>query len=129
MDVKSAFLNGELQETVLVTQLEGFVKKEQERMVYKLAKALYGLRQAPMAWYVKLSHYLEALGFVKCPYEHAVYTKREEAEILVVGVYVDALIITCTSTAMIINFKERISEKFEMSDLGRLSYYLGIEVK
>lgn len=76
LDVKSAFLNGELQETVYVTQPEGFVKKNKEHLVYRLIKALYGLRQAPRAWYARLSKYLEKLGFTKCPYEHAVYTKK-----------------------------------------------------
>lgn len=114
---------------MFVTQPEGFVKAGKERIVYKLFKALYGLRQAPRAWYAKLSQYLEALGFVKCPYEHAVYTKCEEAESLVVGVYVDDLIITGTSTTMIRHFKTQMSDRFEISDLGKLSYYLGIEVK
>lgn len=72
LDVKSAFLYGDIQEEVYVTQPEGFVKKGQEHLVYKLIKALYGLRQAPRAWYAKLSKYLEELGFVRCPYEHAV---------------------------------------------------------
>lgn len=128
LDVKSAFLNGELQETVYVTQPEGFVKKNKERFVYKLVKALYGLRQAPRAWYARLSKYLESLGFVKCPYEHAVYTKREGGEVLIIGVYVDDLLVTGTSTSIISKFKKQMGEEFDMSDLGKLSYYLGIEV-
>lgn len=67
LDVKSAFLNGELEETVYVTQPEGFIKEGKEQMVYRLVKALYGLRQAPRAWYSKLSKVLERMGFVKCP--------------------------------------------------------------
>lgn len=76
LDVKTAFLNGELQEDVYVVQPEGFVKKGQEHLVYKLIKALYGLRQAPRAWYAKLNKSLEDFGFVRCPHEHAVYIKR-----------------------------------------------------
>lgn len=128
LDVKSAFLNGDLQETVFVSQPEGFVRKGKAHLVYKLVKAFYGLRQAPRAWYAKLSKYLEELGFEKCPYEHAVYTKREGSEILVVGVYVDDLFITGTSATVISQFKKKMNEKFDMSDLGKLSYYLGIEV-
>lgn len=128
MDVKSAFLNGDLKEDVYVSQPEGFVKKNQEHMVYKLVKALYGLRQAPRAWYVKLSRCLENLGFSRCPFEHAVYTKRKGDEILVIGVYVDDLLITGTSVESINWFKRQMSSKFEMSDLGKLAYYLGIEV-
>lgn len=129
LDVKSAFLNGELQEVVYVTQPEGFVMKNSERLVYRLFKALYGLRQAPRAWYARLSKYLETLGFTKCPYEHAVYTKREGGEALVIGVYVDDLLVTGTSISVINKFKKEMGEEFDMSDLGKLSYYLGIEVE
>lgn len=128
LDVKSAFLNGELQEEVYVVQPEGFVKKGQEYKVYKLIKALYGLRQAPRAWYARLSKSLEELGFVKCLYEHAVYMRREGEEVLVVAVYVDDLLITGTSVTNISKFKREMISVFEMSDMGRLSYYLGMEV-
>lgn len=70
-----------------VAQPEGYVKENKEHMVYRLVKALYGLRQAPRAWYAKLSKCLEQLGFTKCPYEHAIYTKREGNEALIVGIY------------------------------------------
>lgn len=89
---------------------------------------MYELRQAPRAWYAQLNKCLESLGFTKCPVEHAVYTKREGDESLIVGVYVDDLIITGTSVVNIVKFKSQISNEFEMSDLGKLSYYLGIEV-
>ena len=128
LDVKSAFLNGKLYEEVYVNQPEGYVKEGHERKVYKLFKALYGLRQAPRAWYTQLNKCLEKLGFTKCPLEHAVYTKREGDESLIIGVYVDDLIITGTSVANIVKFKNEMSREFEMSDLGKLSYYLGIEV-
>lgn len=89
LDVKSAFLNGDLEETVFVKQPEGFVKENEEHKVYQLIKALYGLCQAPRAWYAKLNKCLKGLGFVKCPYEHAVYVQREGNEVLIVEVYVD----------------------------------------
>lgn len=94
LDVKSAFLHGELKEEVYVSQPEGFVKPENEGKVYKLSKALYGLRQAPRAWNVKLDHTLKSLGFQKCSLEQAVYTKRNETSTLLIGVYVDDLIVT-----------------------------------
>ena len=128
LDVKSAFLNGILLEEVYVRQPKGFVKKGQEDKVYKLLKALYGLRQAPRAWYSRFNQYLLKLGFVKCPFEHAVYTKKFGADSLIVGVYVDDLIITGTSASHIIKFKGDMSREFDMSDLGKLSYYLGLEV-
>lgn len=129
LDVKSAFLNGEIQEEVYVTQPEGFVKENEEHKVYKLLKALYGLRQAPRAWYARLNKCLEDLGFTKCPYEHAVYVRREGNESLIVGVYVDDLLITGTCVSNIDRIKKQISKEFDMTNMGKLSYYLGIEVK
>lgn len=128
LDVKSAFLNGELQEDVYVMQPEGFLVPGKEHLVYKLEKALYGLRQAPRAWYAKLNQCLNDLGFTKCPYEHAVYTKREKTGMLIVGVYVDDLLVTGTNKSLIKQFKEEMSKVFDMSDLGKLSHYLGLEV-
>lgn len=107
LDVKSAFLNGELDEVVYVSQPQGFVKKGQEQMVYRLFKALYGLRQAPRAWYAKLSRCLEEMGLSRCPHEHAVYTKREGNELLIAAVYVNDLLITSTSTSIIERFKRK----------------------
>jgi hypothetical protein len=105
MDVKSAFLNGDLVEEVYVAQPPGFEKKGEEHKVLKLHKALYGLRQAPRAWNSKLDKSLVALGFEKCPLEHAVYKRSRKGERLLVGVYVDDLIITGGSTREIEAFK------------------------
>ncbi|KAL8112473.1 hypothetical protein AgCh_019977 [Apium graveolens] len=121
LDVKSAFLNGEIQEEVYVTEPEGFMKKGNKQLVYRLVKALYGLRQAPRAWYAKLSKCLEELGFIRCPYEHAVYTKRIGGEMLLMGVYVDDLLVTGTSVSVIEEFKEQMNTHFEMRNLGKLS--------
>lgn len=129
LDVKTAFLNGDIKEDVYVAQPEGFVRQGHEQMVYKLLKALYGLRQVPRAWYAKLNSCLETLGFTRCPFEHVVYTRKEGHESMIVAVYVDDLLVTGTSVTMIEAFKKQMSQRFEMSDLGKLSYYLGIEVE
>lgn len=112
-----------------VSQPEGFVKAGEEHKVYKLLKALYGLRQAPRTWYARLNRCLENLGFIKCLYELAVYVKREGNESLIVSVYVDDLLITGTNVTNIMRFKKQMSGEFDMSDLGKLSYYQGIEVQ
>ncbi|CAA0812904.1 cysteine-rich RLK (RECEPTOR-like protein kinase) 8 [Striga hermonthica] len=129
LDVKSAFLNGELAETVFVKQAPGFAVKGEEHKVLRLRKALYGLRQAPRAWNAKLDATLVTLGFTRCATEHALYTRRWGKEELVVGVYVDDLIITGAREGDINGFKREMAARFRMSDLGQLSYYLGIEVK
>lgn len=128
LDVKSAFLNGDLEEEAYVEQPPGFVKPGKEGKVLRLKKALYGLRQAPRAWNAKLDSSLAHLGFVRCPSEHAVYTRGSGADRLLLGVYVDDLIITGASTTSIGAFKKEMMSIFKMSDLGLLSYYLGIEV-
>nr|GEX41344.1 zinc finger, CCHC-type [Tanacetum cinerariifolium] len=127
-DVKSAFLHGELKEEVYVTQPEGFTKKGNDGKVYRLIKALYGLRQAPRAWNIKLDSTLKSLDFKKCALKQAIYTKASKDSLLLVGVYVDDLIITGTPKKEIDKIKAQMEEKFEMSDLGLLAYYLGIEV-
>ena len=129
LDVKSAFLNGDLAEVVFVKQPPGFVQAGQEQKVLRLRKALYGLRQAPRAWNAKLDATMTELGFTRCASEHALYTRRRGKEHLIVGVYVDDLIITGARASDIARFKEEMASQFKMSDLGSLSYYLGIEVR
>ena len=128
LDVKTAFLHGDLREEVYVSQPEGFEIKGQENKVYKLHKALYGLRQAPRAWNEKLNKVLGNLGFSKCSKEAALYRKQDKDHVLLIAVYVDDLLVCGSSLELIQEFKEGMSKNFEMSDLGRLTYYLGIEV-
>jgi len=93
LDVKSAFLNSDLAEVVYVEQPPGYVVRGKERKVYKLHKALYGLRQAPRAWNAKLDSSLLKLGFRCSAAEHAVYMRGTGDDLLLVGVYVDDLIV------------------------------------
>ncbi|XP_010430806.1 PREDICTED: uncharacterized protein LOC104715053 [Camelina sativa] len=129
LDVKTAFLYGDLKEEVFVTQPEGFVVKGSESKVYKLNKALYGLKQAPRAWNAKLNMTLRRMGFQRCSKEPSLYYKKRRDELLVVAVYVDDLLVTGSDRSSIFDFKKRMAEQFEMSDLGLLTFYLGIEVK
>jgi hypothetical protein len=128
MDVKSTFLNGELKEEVFMQQPPGFVVAGKEHQVLHLRKALYGQRQAPRAWNIRLDESLTTLGFTKCPSKHALYTKQAAHGAIIVGVYVDDLVITGETKGDIEAFKE-MTKMFRMSDLGLLSYYLGIEVE
>lgn len=87
-----------------------------------------GLHQAPRVWNFHLDKFLKGLGFFRCPYEHAVYTKRKYGDILVVGVYVDEFLVTGSSVVKIEEFKTQMNSEFEMSDMWLLSYYLSIEI-
>lgn len=128
MDVKSAFLNGPLEEEVFVNQPPGFLREHEESKVYRLKKALYGLKQAPRAWKKRIVSFLIQMGFVKCTTEHGVYIKAQsESEILIVCLYVDDLLVTGSNGSEIADFKCKMMEEFEMSDLGELSYFLGLE--
>lgn len=127
--MKTAFLHGELKEEVYVTQPEGFMIKGKEEKVYKLHKALYVLRQEATAWNVKLNRSLKDIGFTRCSKEPLLYRKEVKEGLLVVCVYVDNLLMTRSSSKLISEFKQEMARKFEMSDLGRLTYYLGIEVQ
>ncbi|KAL6340376.1 hypothetical protein AAG906_006029 [Vitis piasezkii] len=117
-----------LETEVYVIQPPGFEIKGEEHKVLKLHKALYGLRQAPRAWNSKLDKSLRTLGFERCSLEHAVYMRNQGKGNLIVGVYVDDLIITGECIQDIDKFKSQMKKLFSMSDLGLLSYYLGIEV-
>lgn len=106
-----------------------YVKEGSEHMVLRLKKALYGLRQAPQAWNFKLDQSLVSLGFERSHVEHAVYKRAQGDTFLLVGVYVDDLIITRSNINDITEFKRQMKKMFNMRDLGLLCYYLGIEVK
>ena len=128
LDVKSAFLHGELNEAVFIEQPQGYEVKGAEYKVYRLKKALYGLKQAPRAWYNKLESYFIKEGFERCPSEHTLFTKTMEGKCLIVSVYVDDLIFTGNNVEMFERFKNSMKQEFDMSDLGRMKYFLGVEV-
>ena len=115
-DVKSAFLNGELEEEVYVAQPEGFIIGGKEDKVYRLRKALYGLKQAPRAWYSKIDSYFQESGFERSQNEPTLYVKRRgNSDFLIVCLYVDDII-------YIEELKSCMMEKFDMSDLGLLGF-------
>jgi hypothetical protein len=128
MDVKSAFLNGDLKEEVYVHQPPGFAIPGKEGKLFRLRKALYSLRQAPRAWNAKLDSTLKRMGFMPSPHEATIYRRGNGENVLLVGVYVDDLVITDTKDAEVAAFKEEIKATFHMSDLGHFAFYLGIEV-
>lgn len=129
MDVKSAFLHGELEEEVFVEQPLGYVRRGDKEKVYKLKKALYGLKQAPRAWYSKIESYFLKEGFQRCDYEPTLFIKAEEGnKVLIVSLYVDDLIFTGSDGLIFSAFKSSMKKEFDMTDLGKMKYFLGVEV-
>ncbi|KAE8732520.1 Detected protein of unknown function [Hibiscus syriacus] len=127
MDAKSVFLNGVLEEEVYVEQPLGYMKIGEEKKVLKLKKALYGLKQAPRAWNTRIDTYFKKNRFTQCPYKHALYVKKEKGNLLFVALYVDDLIFMGNNEEMIKDFKEAMTREFEMTDLGLMKYFLGLE--
>jgi hypothetical protein len=130
LDVKSAFLNGPLEVEVYMKQPPSFEVKGQEQKVYRLRKALYGLKQAPRAWNKRIDGFLMKEGFTKCVSEHGVYMKgSSKLDHIILCLYVDDLLVTGANEKEIRKFKSSLMQEFEMSDLGNLSYFLGMEFK
>ena len=129
VDVKSTFLNGVLMEEVYVEQPMGYEKEGQEHKVCRLKKSLYGLKQAPRAWYSRIDAYLLENGFGKCEGEPTLYIKEKYDKMLIVVLYVDDVIFTGNYAYLIENFKTVMKDEFEMTDMGLMRYFLGIEVE
>jgi hypothetical protein len=127
MDVKTTFLNGEIEEEVYIEQPDGFVIHEKESHVCRLKKSLYGLKQAPRAWYEKIDGYLMSLGFNKSVADPNLYYNIVGGECLILVLYVDDLFLT-GSESLIVECKRALDSEFEMKDLGMMHYFLGLEV-
>ncbi|KAG8502733.1 hypothetical protein CXB51_000654 [Gossypium anomalum] len=129
LDGKSAFLNGFLEEEIYVEQPKGLKIVGEEHKVYRLKKALYGLKQAPGAWYSRIDGYLASLEFERSISEPTLYVKKQGSKTqLIVSLYVDDLLVTGGDQAMLTDFKCKMQQVFEMSDLGKMSFFLGMEV-
>jgi hypothetical protein len=129
MDVKSTFLNGDLEEEVYMEQPEGFSLTDNPNYVCKLKKATYGLKQAPRAWYYRLDKFLQEKGFKKGIVDSNLYIKSEGNNLLIVLVYVDDIIFGCTNESSVQWFANSMQTEFEMSMIEELSYFLGLQVK
>ncbi|GJX27724.1 putative ribonuclease H-like domain-containing protein [Tanacetum coccineum] len=129
MDVKSAFLYGTIEEEVYVTQPPGFKDPDHPDKVYKVVKALYGLHQAPRAWYETLANYLLGNGFKRGKIDQTLFIKKQKGDILLVQVYVDDIIFGSTNKDLCTGFEKLMKDKFQMSSMGELTFFLGLQVQ
>lgn len=118
----------ESSEKKYVQQPKGYEVEGEEDKVYKLHKALYGLKQAPRAWFSRIEDYFVKDGFTKSPNEETLFLKTEHGNTLIVSVYVDDLIYTGNDLKMMEEFKKSMQREFDMTDLGKMRYFLGFEV-
>ncbi|GJW90923.1 putative ribonuclease H-like domain-containing protein [Tanacetum coccineum] len=129
LDVKSAFLYGEIEEEVYVTQPKGFEDPYFPKHVYRVVKALYGLHQAPRAWYARLSAFLLQHNYRRGTIDKTLFIKKDSRDILLVQVYVDDIIFGSTNKAWCAEFEVLMKGEFEMSAMGEMSFFLGLQVK
>src|SRR6185295_13259770 len=126
---KSAFLNGFIEEEVYVKQPPGFENPKFPNRIYKLQKALYGLKQAPRAWYDRLKTFLLAQDFKMGCVDKTLFLMRSGNDFLLVQIYMDDIIFGGSSHALVSKFSEQMSREFEMSMMGELQFFLGLQIK
>jgi len=129
MDVKSAFINGYLKEEVYAMQPTGFENTEFPNYIFKLDKALYGLKQAPRAWYKHLSNLLLENDFRRGKVDNTLFLKSKEEHLLIVEVYINDIIFGATHNDLCDEFSKIMRSEFEMSIMGELNFFLGLQIK
>jgi len=129
MDVKSAFLNGFIDEEVYLSQPPGFEDHNNPDYVFKLKKALYGLKQAPRQWYERLSNFLLSQGYERGKTNKTLFIKNSCNDIILVQVYVDDIIFGSNNESLCEQFVATMQGEFEMSMMGELNFFLGLQVK
>ncbi|GKC07397.1 retrovirus-related pol polyprotein from transposon TNT 1-94 [Tanacetum coccineum] len=129
MDAKSAFLNGFINEEVYVVQPPGFIDFKKPDHVYKLKKALYGLKQAPKAWYDRLKYFLIKHEYKMGMVDNTLFTKKKSSNLIIVQIYVDDIIFGLTCQDMCDEFAKIMHDEFEISMMGELNFFLGLQIK
>jgi Reverse transcriptase (RNA-dependent DNA polymerase) len=128
LDVNNVFLHGDLEEQIFMSQPPGFLDSSFPNHVRLLKKALYGLKQAPCAWFHKLASALLTLGFATSQSDSSLFICGDSTSITIVLVYVDDIIITGSDVSLVTSLISSLGFQFSLKDLGRLHYFLGIQV-
>ena len=128
LDVKTAFLHGDLEEDIYMAQPEGFLVTGKENLVCKLKKSLYGLKQAPRQWYLKFDSLMQRNGYTRCEMDHCCYLKKFRSSYIILLLYVDDMLVAGSDMQEIKRLKEQLSREFEMKDLGAARQILGMSI-
>ena len=128
MDVKTAFLNGNLEESIYMVQPEGFIQKGQEQKVCKLQKSIYGLKQASRSWNIRFDTAIKSYGFEQNVDEPCVYKRIIKSTVAFLVLYVDDILLIGNDTGHLIDIKEWLAMQFQMKDLENAQYVLGIQI-
>ena len=128
MDVKTAFLNGELNEEIYMDQPVGFIEQGSEHKVCRLLKSIYGLKQSSRQWYIRFHNAIISYGFTMIYEDHCVYTKRSGNKFVILTLYVDDILIAGKDISYVNQIKNWLSSNFEMKDMGEAAYILGVKI-
>ena len=128
MDVKMAFLNGDLEKNVYMAQPKGFVVEGKECMGCHLKKSIYELKQASRQWYLKFDSTIRNFGFQENVEDNCVYAKFKNGKCIFLVLYVDDILLASSDVNLLLEIKKFLSSKFDMKDLGEASFVLGIEI-
>ena len=128
MDVKIAFLNGNLSEEVYMIQPEGFVDPKNSRKICKLQRSIYGLKQASRSWNIRFDEVVKGFGFIKNEEEPCVYKRASGSAVVFLVLYVDDLLLIGNDIQMLEATKSSLGKSFSMKDLGEAAYILGIKI-
>ncbi|KAL0553776.1 hypothetical protein IC582_007680 [Cucumis melo] len=128
MDVKTVFLNGNLDEEVFMDQPEGFMIAGKEHMVCKLKRSIYGLKQASRQWYLKFNDTITSFGFKENIVDRCIYLKISGSKFIILVLYVDDILLATNDFGLLCQTKEFLFKNFEMKDMGEASYVIGIEI-
>jgi hypothetical protein len=128
MDVKTAFLYGDLEENVYMTRLEVFVVECKEHLACKLKKSIYGLKQASRQWYLKFDEVIRSFEFKENMVDNCIFVKFKGSKFTILVLYVDDILLASNDIDMLLETKRFLSSNFDMKDLGEASYILGIEI-
>ena len=128
MDVKTAFLNGDLEEEVYMDQPQGFETTSKRNLVCTLKKSIYGLKQASRQWYLKFNDTVLSYGFVEMTVDRCIYMKVVGSKFIILVLYVDDILLAASDRGLLLDVKNYLSSNFEMKDMGEASYVIGIEI-
>jgi hypothetical protein len=128
MDVKTAFLNGDLLENVYMAQPKGFAVKEKEHMRCHLRKSIYGLNQASRQWYLKFDETIRNFDFKENEEDNCIFAKFSNGKFIFLILYVDDILLASSDVSLLLETKSFLSSNFDMKDLGEASFVLGIEI-
>ena len=129
MDVKTAFLNGDLEDKVYMKQPEGFIANGNDHIVCKLKKFIYGLKQESHQWYFKFHDVISSFGFIENVMDQYIYHKISGSKIIFLVLYVDDILLASNDLGLLHEVKRFLSQQFDMKDMGEVTYVIGIKIK